>query len=142
MITHKRTWLLAGLLWLALWPNVAGGQSSEPIEAYYRSEDLYGQGRYEAALPLAKKALRLGEREFGPGHTTTTTFLGNLAALYLARGAYTQVEPLYRGGSCGSTSRRSGPGTRTWPGAWRLTPPCYGQPGAVPRRQRPRPAPG
>ncbi len=29
MITQKMTWLLVGLLWLALWPGAARGQSPE-----------------------------------------------------------------------------------------------------------------
>ena len=66
MITHKTTWLLAGLLWLALWPGAARGQSPELQEAYDSFEALYAKDYYEEALPFAKKALRLGRSMWRP----------------------------------------------------------------------------
>ncbi len=94
MITHKTTWLLAGLLWLALWPGSARGQSPELQEAYDSFEMLYAKDYYEEALPFAKKALRLGNQEFGLDHPTTATLLNSLAALYEALGRYSEAEPL------------------------------------------------
>ena len=52
---------------------------------------LHAQGRYQEALPFAEKAVRLGNKEFGPDHPTTATSLNNLAALYRTPG------PLRRG---------------------------------------------
>ncbi len=71
---------LLAVLWL--WPAVAHGQSPALDDAYQRYAELYAQGRYQEALPFAEKALRLGEREFGPEHPTTAIFLNNLAAVY------------------------------------------------------------
>ena len=45
--------------------------------------------------PFAEKALRIGEREFGPDHINTAIFLNNLAELYRAQGRYAEAEPLY-----------------------------------------------
>ncbi len=96
MFTHTTTWLLAGLMWLVLWPDAARGQSPELQEAYDSFEALYAKDYYDEALPFAKKALRLGRQEFGLDHPTTATLLDNLAALYEAQGAYAEAEPLYQ----------------------------------------------
>ena len=71
MVKTTTRWLLAGVLWLALWPAAAHAQSAQFMEAYGRYSDLYFEGRYEDALPFAEEALRLGEREFGPDHEKT-----------------------------------------------------------------------
>ena len=96
MISYKKTWFLAGLLCLTLWPGATHGQSSEFDDAYNRFSELYAQGRYQEALPFAKKALGLGEQEFGPDHSTTATLLNNLATLYQAQGRYSEAEQLHR----------------------------------------------
>jgi len=57
---------------------------------------LYQQGQYDQAIPLALEALRLRERALGPDHPDVASSLNNLAALYQAMGAYSQVEPLYQ----------------------------------------------
>jgi len=88
-------WLLVGLLGLALWltPGATYGQSRELIDAANRAGTLYGQGRYEEALPFAKKVVGLGEQEFGANHPTFAAFLNNLAALYQAQARYAEAEP-------------------------------------------------
>ncbi len=96
MIRHKARWLLAALLWLALWPAPVQSQSAALMDANNQFSDLYAQGRYQEALPFAEKAIRLGKQEFGPDHPTTATLLNNLAALYHAQGKYAQAEPLYQ----------------------------------------------
>ena len=65
-------WLIASILVAALWfsPGSADGQSRELLEAHNRSGVLYGQGRYQEALQLAEKAVRLGEEEFGANPRT------------------------------------------------------------------------
>ena len=88
--------LLSVLAPLVLWPAAALGQSSALMDAYNRSLELYAQGRYEEALPFAKKALKLGEEKFGLIHATTVTQLNNLAALLYAQGKYAEAESLYK----------------------------------------------
>ena len=75
-----------GLLCLALWPGTTHGQSLELIDTYDRFARFYIQGRDQAALRFAGKALRLGEYEFGPDHPIAALLLNNLAGLHDARG--------------------------------------------------------
>lgn len=56
---------------------------------------LYGQGRYQEALPLAKEVVRLVERELGANHPTFAAHLNNLAALYVIQGRDIDAEPLF-----------------------------------------------
>ena len=88
-------WLLVGLLGLALWltPGLAYGQSQELIDAYNRTVTLYSQGRYQEALPLGEKAVRLGEQEFGTNHPIVANLLDNLARSYHALGRYAKAQP-------------------------------------------------
>ena len=90
-------WLLVGLLWLTLWlaPGLAQGQSRELIDSTNRTLSLYGQGLYQEALPFAKKAVRLGEQEFGTNHPFFAVQLYNLAGLNHQLGRYAEAEPLY-----------------------------------------------
>ena len=91
-------WLIVGLFGLGLWlaPGFAYGQSRELLGAFNQARTLYGQGRYEEALPFYKKAVRLGKQEFGPNHPTLATLLNNLAVLYQAQSRYAEAEPLYK----------------------------------------------
>ncbi len=89
--------LFVGLVWLTLWlsPGLAHGQSRELIDAANRSTTLNGQGRYQEAIPFAKKAATLGEQEFGASHPLFATLLNNLAGLYQSLGRHVEAEPLY-----------------------------------------------
>ena len=59
---------IAILVVLFLWPAAVFGQSPELMDAYNRANELSAEGRYQEAIPFAKEALRLTEREFGPAH--------------------------------------------------------------------------
>ncbi|MEN3336130.1 MAG: hypothetical protein V7641_5495 [Blastocatellia bacterium] len=54
---------------------------------------LYGAGKYDAALPLAERALAINEKVLGAGHPDTAEPLNNLALLYQAKGDYAKAEP-------------------------------------------------
>ncbi len=71
-------------------------QSPELIDANNRSLELRAEGRYEEALPFAKRAVGLGEQEFGASNPRFATLLNNLANLYLLQGRYADAEPLYK----------------------------------------------
>lgn len=110
MIGHRRTsiaqtrvpprvlWLLAGLLCMALWlaPGPGYGQSRLLQLTVQEYLALSAQGRYEDALPVAEKALRLAEKEFGTSDPTYAIVLNNLAENYRSQGFYAAAEPLYR----------------------------------------------
>jgi len=57
---------------------------------------LYRQGKYAEAIPLAERVLQISETELGPSHPDTATNLNNLAGLYQAQGRYAEAEPLYQ----------------------------------------------
>ena len=90
--------LFAGILVTALClaPVVAHAQSREVREAFDKYSELESQGRYEEALPFARKAVELGEKEAGANHPVFATFLNNLAGLHSDLGHYDKAEPLYR----------------------------------------------
>ena len=87
---------IAILVALFLWPAAVFGQSPELMDAYNRANELSDEGRYQEAIPFAKEALRLSEREFGPAHQNTGIMLSGLANLYRAQGRYDEAEPLLK----------------------------------------------
>jgi tetratricopeptide (TPR) repeat protein len=57
-------------------------------------DELYRQGKYQDAIPLAQQLLQLDQQEFGKESVETATGLNNLAELYRLSGDYTKAEPL------------------------------------------------
>jgi tetratricopeptide (TPR) repeat protein len=93
MSIHRRFALILAILWL--WPGSLYAQSETLMEAFRQGQTLYEAGQYEQAIPLWRKALELGEQEFGPNHPTTAILINNLALLYFNQGRYAEAEPLY-----------------------------------------------
>ena len=90
-------WSFALAVAIALWPALpTRAQSPELMGTFRQYQALNQQGDYAAAVPFAKKALRLGEREFGSDHENTAMLLNYLARLYRAQGRYGDAEPLYK----------------------------------------------
>ncbi|RMH72917.1 MAG: tetratricopeptide repeat protein, partial [Cyanobacteria bacterium J007] len=56
---------------------------------------LYQQGQYVAAIPLAERAVQLAQEQWGKEHPNVATSLNNLAGLYESQGRYAEAEPLY-----------------------------------------------
>ena len=71
-----------------------------------RIVELFEQGKYQEAIPLAEKAVKMARRLRGPEDPDIATSLNNLAVLYQAMGEYAKAEPLFR--------ERSGSGRRSW----------------------------
>ena len=57
---------------------------------------LYRQGRYSEAIPVAEKVLTIREKVLGPDHSDVAESLNNLAELYRTLGDYTKAEPFYK----------------------------------------------
>ena len=89
-------WLIATMLCLVVWTDTTHGQSSTLMGAYNRYSELFAQGRYQEALPIAQQALKLAEQEFGSNDPSTAAILNDLAGLYEAQGMYAEAEPLYQ----------------------------------------------
>ncbi|WP_437667593.1 tetratricopeptide repeat protein [Sorangium sp. So ce1182] len=56
---------------------------------------LYRDGRLDAALSLARRALELREKALGPEHPDVATSLNNVAELYRATGDHARAVPLH-----------------------------------------------
>src|SRR5262249_21705132 len=74
-------------------------QSNELEQARRLSEEarrLSRKGQYDKAIPLAKRALAIYERELGPDHFDVADPLYFLADLYYKRKNYAKAKPLYQ----------------------------------------------
>ena len=91
---HRTTWVLAGILCLALW----SASFSQGIlwETYTdAAKEAHEQGNYTKAEKLWVAALKEAEK-FGPQDPRLATGLNNLAALYDTQGKYGEAELLHK----------------------------------------------
>ena len=51
--------------------------------------ELYKQGKYDEAVPLLEKSLKIRQQVLGAEHPSVATSLNNLAGLYESQGRYT-----------------------------------------------------
>ncbi|MGI2905139.1 tetratricopeptide repeat protein [Tolypothrix sp. VBCCA 56010] len=73
-------------------------QSAELEEAKrlnQQVEQLYKEGKYTQAIPLAERALEITEKVLGKEHPDVAESLNNLAVLYQEQGSYQKAEPLF-----------------------------------------------
>ena len=59
-------------------------------------DQLWSQGRYSDAIPLAQRLLSIRETALGPDHPDVATALYNLAELYRIQDRYADAEPLFK----------------------------------------------
>jgi TonB family protein len=74
-------------------------QSDELQEATRLSESvvkLFGERKYDEALPLARRALELRERALGPEHLLVGYALKNLGAVQVGKGSFGEAEKTYQ----------------------------------------------
>jgi CHAT domain-containing protein/Flp pilus assembly protein TadD len=89
-------------------PQPVSGQTNSPVllvqqlneleEAKQLNQQviqLYQQGKYNEAIPIAEQVLEIRERLLGENHPDVATSLNNLAGLYGDQGRYDEAEPLY-----------------------------------------------
>jgi tetratricopeptide (TPR) repeat protein len=67
-----------------------------PAELKQQVHELYREGKFREAIPLAEKVVFLTKRAKGERHPDTATSLNDLAELYEAVGDYAKAEPLYQ----------------------------------------------
>jgi tetratricopeptide (TPR) repeat protein len=85
-------------------PGSVWGQGAKPDSAALKEAKrlhgdavrLYGEGKYDAAIPLAQRVLAIVEKALGPDHPDVAALLDNLAGLYHQKGDYARAEPLYQ----------------------------------------------
>lgn len=79
--------------------TVQGAASGEPAEATRLNGEvmkLYREGKYDEALPLAKRVLEIREKSPGGDDMTVAYALHNVASIYEAKGKGSDAEPLFR----------------------------------------------
>ena len=84
---------------LLAFPQEGLSQQQDPPEAEALNRQvlqLYSQGRYTQAIPLAEKTLAIREKALGPEHPSVALSLNNLAESYCTLGDSAKAEPLYR----------------------------------------------
>jgi tetratricopeptide (TPR) repeat protein len=86
------TVLLIALLWAPLLP----AQEAHWNELNSQVTQLYQQGKYAEAIPIAAEALKEAEAEYGADDARVATLLNNLAELYDTEGKYAEAEPLFQ----------------------------------------------
>jgi tetratricopeptide (TPR) repeat protein len=77
-------------------PHAALAQVDEAAALNQQVLQLYIQGSYSEAIPLAQRTLAIVEKSLGPDNPDVATALDNLAQLYSAQGRYADAEPLYK----------------------------------------------
>jgi CHAT domain-containing protein/lipopolysaccharide biosynthesis regulator YciM len=78
-------------------PQIIAQNNAELEEANQleqKVEELYQQGKYQEAIPLAEKVLEIREKNLGKDHLNVAASLSWLAVLYKAQGNYSAAEPL------------------------------------------------
>lgn len=76
---------------------VAQADDLETAEALEQKvENLYREGRYTEAIPIAKQVVDIREKALGPDHPDVASGLNNLATLYKSSGDYAKAEPLHQ----------------------------------------------
>ena len=84
---------------LAQKPTPSTEQLDELEEAkrlFQQVGQLYQQGKYAEAIPLAERIIAIFEKALGTEHPEITTFLNLLAILHQQQSNYAQAEPLYQ----------------------------------------------
>jgi CHAT domain-containing protein/Tfp pilus assembly protein PilF len=95
---QARKWvaLFAAFLAASLYAPHATAQQPLWQQLNAQSTQLYQQGRYAEALPIAIEALKAAEEAFGPDSAWVAADLNNLAQNYNSQGRYTEAEPLFQ----------------------------------------------
>jgi TonB family protein len=83
--------------WLVERPNAVTQSSTDPVEVDRLTAqviELYREGKFDEALPLAKRALEISEALFGVDNAHVASAAINLAELYIAKRKFKEAEPL------------------------------------------------
>src|SRR5260370_9129967 len=71
-------------------------EDDSPAELNRRIDELYQQGKFKEAIPLAEKLVALTKQARGEDDAETAATINLLARLYERTGDYAKAEPLYK----------------------------------------------
>jgi tetratricopeptide (TPR) repeat protein len=86
--------ILHSAFWVASGSAVKAKGTSEADHVDSQIADLYHAGKYQEAIPLARRLVENSEKKNGPDHPETAGNLENLAVLYMKMGDYPNAETL------------------------------------------------
>jgi len=92
----KRKFVLLALGFLVFNCSTTFANDDDLEALNQRIFQLFKQGKYQEAIPLAEKAVEITRRLRSPEDTKTATSLNSLALLYWKMGEYAKAEPLYQ----------------------------------------------
>jgi tetratricopeptide (TPR) repeat protein len=89
--------ILIAAIWTMATSTAAPAQGAYEVEVLNQQvAQLYGEGKYAEAIPIAERALTLAQITLGKEHPNTLMTVNNLALLYQAQGRYDEAEALYK----------------------------------------------
>jgi CHAT domain-containing protein/Tfp pilus assembly protein PilF len=74
----------------------APAEDDSPAELNRRIDELYNEGKFKEAIPLAEKLVALIKQQRGEDDAETAASINLLAQLYERTGDYAKAEPLYK----------------------------------------------
>ena len=74
----------------------APAEDDSPAELNRRIDELYNEGKFKEAIPLAEKLVALIKQQRGEEDAETAASINLLAQLYERTGEYAKAEPLYK----------------------------------------------
>jgi tetratricopeptide (TPR) repeat protein len=102
MMTARLVWpavVVIALLTLVVskLPNEARAQGPDEL-ASLRAQvsQLFSQGKYAEAVPIAEQYVALARQKYGDNHAEYAAAISWLANVYQAQGRYAEAEPLYK----------------------------------------------
>jgi tetratricopeptide (TPR) repeat protein len=95
---QSRKWVALFAAFLAAYLYAPRATAQQPLwqQLNAQSTQLYQQGRYADALPIAIEAVKAAEEAFGPDSAWVAADLNNLAQIYNSQGRYTEAEPPFQ----------------------------------------------
>src|SRR5271165_1526667 len=90
----KSSFLLLALGFWVLSSSASSAKEDNLDALNQQIVELFGQGKYQEAIPLAEKAVELARRVRGPEDPETATSLNNLGELYSNMHQYAKAEAL------------------------------------------------
>jgi CHAT domain-containing protein/tetratricopeptide (TPR) repeat protein len=95
----SRAVVVIALLMMAAsnWSREARAQGADELASLrIQVSQLYKQGKYSEAAPIAERYVALAREKHGDSHTEYATAIEWLAYVYKAQGRYAEAEPLYK----------------------------------------------